>query len=132
MITNIANLKAGICRWNQLDFPPDMLNSEYGRMYHSGAAGVTQQWWSSTVDRLGRWRAYRGPKPPNSHYEIAQRGLVCLPDITAEYARLSSLSATEPNITELSWEDVSPLFALAYGIKRSFVFAQQVMPLHFS
>jgi hypothetical protein len=126
MIININNLKSGIRRWDQLNFPPDILNAEYHAMYKSRVDGVTQQWWSSAADRLGQWRAYRGPSPPNSHYEITQRGLACLPDIAAEYARLVAMSSTEPSITVLSWEDVAPLFALAYGIKPSFVFASKM------
>ncbi len=126
MIQSIDNLKAGIRRWHELKFPPDLLNAEYHTMYKSRDAGVTQQWWSSAVDRLGQWRAYRGPSPPNSHYDITQLGLACLPDIAAEYARLAGKSAAEPNITDLSWEDVAPLFALCYGIKQSFVFASKM------
>ena len=78
------------------------------------------------MDRFGRWRAYRGRDPPNTRYEIAQRGLGCLPAIAAGYAKLAGKSTTGPSITDLSWEDVAPLFALAYGIKPSFVFASKM------
>jgi len=126
MIINIDNLRAGICRWRDLKFPADILNAEYHSMYRSRAAGVTENWWSSVVDRLGRWKAYRGPSPPNTRYEIAQRGLACLPAMAAEYAKLVGNSTTEPSIIDLTWEDVAPLFALAYGIKPRYVFASKM------
>ena len=95
MIISIDKLRAGIRRWDELNFPADLLNGEYYGVYRSRIVGLTEQWWSSAVDRLGQWKAYRGPSPPNTRYEIAQRGLASLPAIAAEYEKLAGKSTAE-------------------------------------
>ena len=39
-------------------------------IYDDRAMGVTDEWWRQTLDRLSKWRAFRGPKPPNSKDQI--------------------------------------------------------------
>lgn len=125
MIITMDNLKAGIAWWKP-NFETDILNSEYDAIYNARSVGVTEQWWTATVDRLGRWKAYRGRTPPNTKAAIAARGVECLAGINAEYQKLMAGSATEPNVVTLKWEDVAQLFALAFWIKRSPVFASKL------
>jgi hypothetical protein len=95
----------------------------------SGLRGPVFPWSSALVGRLHsarvgrRWHAYRGPKKPNSKAEIADLGAVRLEQIEAEYQKLAARSSTEPCIADYIWEQVEPLYSLAYGIKSSPVFA---------
>jgi hypothetical protein len=117
MILTLDNLNAGLHAWETGKFPRDIHNSEYCEMYEVRSAGVTQPWWIATVNRLGKWRAYRSPNPPNSKAEITKLGLSRLSDVAAQYAKLTAVSGAEPSIVDHLWEDVAALFALAAGIK---------------
>lgn len=117
MIISLDNLKSGLQWWRKGDFPQDIHNADYYDIYGLRAEGPTKQWWSTTVDRLGQWRAYRGPKPPNTKADISARGKRNLADIAKQYAKLISSFGTEPSITDLKWEDVDSLFAMASEIK---------------
>ena len=126
MIISLDNLKKGL-DWRLKKWPKDILNAEYYDMYGVRSSGVTETWWNATVDRLGQWKAYRGPSPPNTKADIAKRGFRRLAAIGAQYAKLAGTSAAEPNIADLSWEEVARLFDLASQIKpRSPVFASKM------
>jgi len=117
MITTIDNLRAGILWWNKQNWGADFVNDDYYDIYNARSAGTTAAWWTLTVDRLWEWKAIRAPKPPNTKYEITQRGLACLAAIATEHGRLRQSSQFEPSINDLDWERVSPLFNLASTIK---------------
>jgi len=122
MIISIDNLKAGLEWWRDPDrdrrWPQDILNAEYHKMYTARSESPTGDWWNATVDRLGEWRAYRGPKPPNTKAEISARGKQHLTDIASQFAKLNGRSSgAEPSIADLCWEDVAPLFEIASDIK---------------
>src|SRR5262249_259009 len=90
----------------------------------SRANGITAAWWVTTVDRLSRWRAYRGSTPPNTKEEILKSGHKILDEMRSEYNCLIRQSSEEPSITTMPWEDVADLFALDQDIKpKSPVFA---------
>ena len=117
MIINLKNLTTGIHWWKKNNWPEDFHNSIYADIYNIRAGGITEQWWSTTVDRLSQWRAYRGRKRPNTKAEITARGLKYLIQINVLYKKLLERSAGEPNITCLTWEDVDTLFSLISEIK---------------
>lgn len=121
MIINLVNLRAGISFWlsNKKNWGRDFLNGEYQEIYDARGNGVTDQWWSATVNRLGRWSAYRGRIKPNTKAEITERGASRLQAFARHYATLIGAGNVEPNIADLAWEDVAPLFTLASEIKPS-------------
>jgi hypothetical protein len=80
---------------------------------------VTDQWWSATVNHLGKWSAYRGRIKPNTKAEIAELGTRRLQAFTQRYAALMGNGNVEPNIADLRWEEAASLFSLASGIKPS-------------
>jgi hypothetical protein len=124
MIISLDNLNAGLQWWRKGNWPRDIHNEDYYDIYGARSAGPTEQWWKATVDRLSQWRAFRGPKPPNTKAEISARGRRALPDVASQHAKLVASTGTEPSIADLCWEDVASLFALTSGIKpRSPVFA---------
>jgi hypothetical protein len=127
MIISIDNLKSGLEWWRKSNWPRDIHNADYHDIYEVRAGGVTQQWWSKTVDRLSQWKACRGPRPPNTKEDLAARGRQCLGAVTAQYVKLAASSAAEPCIADLCWDDVASLYALASEIKRgSPVFASKM------
>jgi uncharacterized protein len=113
-IITIYNLKAGLQWWRNNGWPTDMLNAEYYDICAQRGAAPTLQSWPATLNRLGKWRAIR----PKSKSYIQSRGLDRLSAIARWYTNVKGNSATEPCIADLEWENVAPLFALAYGIKR--------------
>jgi hypothetical protein len=115
MIVTLDNLKAGRDVWATKNVSKDSHNSDYYDMYEVRAAGVTQQWWTATVNRLGQWRAYRGSGLKKT--DITGLGLSRLGPVAAQYTKLMAGSCAEPSIVDVPWEDVSPLFALAAGIR---------------
>jgi hypothetical protein len=117
MILGLENLETGLCWWRKEGWPRDIHNRDYYAIYDVRAVGPTARWWEATVNRLSQWRAYRGPKPPNSKAEITERGTHRLNAIAAQYARVVAISSSEPCINDLSWEDVALLFQLAAEIK---------------
>jgi hypothetical protein len=117
MIISLGNLRAGIRWWHKGDWPKDIHNADYCNIYDFRTGGVTVEWWSKTMDRLSKWRAYRGPNPPNTKEEITARGLDRLDNIAAQYVRLLASSPEEPTIADRRWEDVKLLFSLATEIK---------------
>ena len=123
MIVSLDNLNAGIEWWRSKDWPKDFLNSDYYDIYRVRDAGVTEQWWTATVGRLGKWHAYRGSIPPNTKADITQRGLQRLNAFTSGYADLLASSTIEPCVDSLCWADVASLYTLALEIKSSHVFA---------
>src|SRR5438128_9272691 len=112
MIISVDNLKAGLQWWKENNFPSDLLNKEYYEIYEARGDGVTEEWWSATVDRLGRWRAYRGRTPPNTKADILSRGRDVLSELSRQYEWLTQRKNGEPSITSVPWEDVQPLFTL--------------------
>ena len=134
MIVSLDNLNAGIEWWRSQDardWPKDFLNSFYYDIYRVRDAGVTEQWWTATVGRLGQWRAYRGQSPPNTKADITQRGLQRLNAVASGFTQLLGSSATEPCIDSLCWVNVASLYALALEIKSSHVFSGKMCHLLF-
>ncbi len=117
MIISLSNLRAGLRWWSTGDWPGDIHNADYYDIYGARTAGVTELWWSATVDRLSQWRAYRGRKYPNTKAEITERGSQRLNAVAMQYAKLMACSSLEPCIVDLCWEDVAPLFNLTTEIK---------------
>jgi hypothetical protein len=119
-IVSLDNLRVGL-RWgDERGWWKDFANAYYDAIYRERENGVTEQWWSATVDRLSKWRALR---PSFTKAVITARGAGRLSAITGQYRELKAKSAlvaessTEPSIVDLCWEDVAPLFALASEIK---------------
>ena len=123
-IITFYNLKAGLQWWSNNRWPADMLNADYYDIYAERSSVGTGTWWTATLNRLGKWRAIR----PKSKSYIQSRGQDRLSAIARWYSNVRGTSATEPCIADMEWEDVAPLFALAYGIKRdkSPVFASKM------
>jgi len=122
MIVTLPNLREGIQWWLNNGWPPDMHNNDYHALYAMRSTVATRAWWTATVDRLSAWRANR----PMSKAEIKARGQNRLSLITRQHSQiLQSSPSAEPSITNLQWQDVAPLFDLAFGIKgvKSPVFA---------
>jgi hypothetical protein len=126
MIITLDNLTKGIDWWQkESKWPTDFLNSDYYCIYDDRARGVTDEWWRQTLDRLSKWRAFRGPKPPNSKDAIDRCVKKILDQVSIEYDRLSKEG--EPSIADLQWEDIGTLFEIVSGVKpRSFVFASKM------
>jgi hypothetical protein len=118
MILTLENLHAGISWWDAR-WDLDLMNADYFAIYEARANGLTESWWSTTVATLSRWQAYRGPKPPNRKEEITKRGLDELTHLASEYSKLVEGSRSEPCIADLHWEEVEPMFTIAFGIKHS-------------
>lgn len=125
MILTIDNLRAGI-RWRSGRRNwSSLYNEGYYDIYEKRADGLTHEWWDVTVNRLARWTAFRGQKPPNTKVAICRRGRRILNLVSEAYLRLRS-GAEEPSISKLDWEDIGPIFDLVASIKpRSFVFASK-------
>lgn len=124
MIISLDNLRGGLEWWHrESKWGEDLPNGEYEGVYADRALGITAGWWEKAVDRLGKWRAYRGPNPPNTRAEITSRGAAVLEKVAAEYAQLVAHSNGEPSIADHPWVDVAPLYSLTFGIKNSPVFA---------
>jgi hypothetical protein len=122
MIINLVNLRAGLV-WFGDRWGTDLVNGDYYGIYEERAAGVTEKWWETTVGHLGKWQAYRGRYAPNSREEITKRGHDRLPDLASAYSKLMARSESEPCIADVQWEDLEPIFKVAYAIKPSPVFA---------
>jgi hypothetical protein len=116
MIINLDNLRVGLS-WFRERWGKDLLNADYHVIYDARSGGVTEQWWTTTVDRLSKWRAYRGRNLPNTKVAITEAGLQRLCTIAGHFSDLASISTNEPSIADLDWERVGPLFALACSIK---------------
>jgi hypothetical protein len=117
MILSIDNLKAGLQWWQGGRWPRDIHNADYYDIYGARSAGPTEAWWSATVNRLSQWKAYRGPKPPNTKVAISSRGKLHLTGIASQYAKLIAAGGAEASIVDLCWEDAAPLFNIASDIK---------------
>ena len=117
MIISLNNLKAGLEWWRKQNWPQDIHNADYYDIYGVRTAGPTKEWWGATVDRLSQWRAYRGPTPPNTKADISSRGMRCLTELQAQYAKIVASTSTEPSIGDLSWEGVADLFTAVSNIK---------------
>jgi len=118
MIISLYNLAVGVKWWHQNGWPRDMHNADYLDLYTHRSSVGSNAWWSKTVDRLWKWQAIRNRTPPNSKADILARGESRLGMIARSHAAIISKSLGEPSILNLDWQDVAPLFALAYGIKR--------------
>jgi hypothetical protein len=119
MIISLHNLRVGLKWWHQNGWPADLHDSDYRDLYAQRGTVGTGPWWTKTVDRLWDWKAIRNRIPPNTKAEIRNRGQSRLPAIAKWHADIIARSTgQQPSITNLNWEDVAPLFALAYGIKR--------------
>ena len=59
MIVSLENLEAGIKWWKggQRNWGADLINSEYKAIFDSKSAGISEEWWAATVDRLWNWKA---------------------------------------------------------------------------
>ena len=118
MIIKLDNLRAGIS-WFRDKWGKDLINEIYYELYDARSRGLTEQWWAATVDRLGKWHAYRGRRPPNTKQAITAAGLARLPELAACFSSLTRDSPAEPCIVGLGWEKARPLFELASSIKPS-------------
>jgi hypothetical protein len=117
MIIDLDNFKSGLQWWSKRDWPQDIHNADYYDIYSAREAGPTEEWWRVTVDRLSKWHAYRGRKPPNTKADISARGIRNLIGIASQYEKLIASTETEPSISDLNWEDLTPLFAMVSDIK---------------
>jgi hypothetical protein len=113
VIVNLDNLRAGIRWWERNDWEEDFLNGFYYKIYDLRSPGVTQEWWTAIVNLLMEWKAHLF----KTKAEITERGAKRLTVIAACHAKLVTTATVEPNIANLSWEDVVPLFAVASEIK---------------
>lgn len=124
MIISLGNLRSGLDWWrSESKWGSDLMNGEYDEIFADRNLGILNGWWGKAVDRLGRWIAYRGRTKPNSKEEITARGATRLDRIAGVYATLTSTCSDEPCIADYSWEDVEPLYSLAFAVKPSPVFA---------
>jgi len=112
MIINLDHLRAGLDWWVKNDWEKDIINTDYVAIYKVRCGGVTEEWWTATVDRLSKWGVIR-PYPKD---KILANGKLRLSDIKCEYLKLMK-EPTEPSIADLCWKDAAPFFKLASGIK---------------
>jgi hypothetical protein len=124
MIISLENLSSGLAWWrSDSKWGRDVMNGEYGEIFADLDLGIQSGWWERALGRLGRWRAYRGRKKPNSRAEIGALGAAKLEQIDVEYQKLAVRSSGEPCIADFTWKEVASLYSLAYGVKSSPVFA---------
>jgi hypothetical protein len=120
MIVSLENLEAGIKWWKggQRNWGADLINSEYKAIFDSKSAGISEEWWAATVDRLWNWKAIRAPKPPNTKEAIKTGGTERLNTIAVLFESVRSLIQPEPSITDVCWDNIEQLFKLSCEIKR--------------
>lgn len=124
MIISLDNLRSGLDWWrSESRWGSDLMNGEYGEIFADRNLGILNGWWGKAVDRLGRWIAYRGRTKPNSKEEITARGTTRLDRIAEVYEALTAKCSGEPCLADYSWEEVEPLYSLAFAVKPSPVFA---------
>ena len=119
MIISLQNLQDGIVWWKEVKpkWGSDMGNTAYDSIYSERTAGLTEEWWTATVDLLSTWRAIRGPNGINSKSKVKEAGLTVLHKMAEQYSRIRSLSTHEPTIEDVRWEDLVSLFEIAFWIK---------------
>jgi hypothetical protein len=113
----LRNLDNGIFWWKTKKlWGPDLGNSEYEDIYRVREHGLTTDWWKETVPRLARWRAFRGPTGINSAEKVRAAGSDVLHELDAAFAHVCS-RAGEPALSEVRWEDIAPLYEIAFQIR---------------
>jgi hypothetical protein len=119
MILSLENLDCGVRWWINTvpKWGPDLVNSEYVEIFRARDTGITEWWWKETVDRLWDWRAIRSPRPPNSKQQIFGSGVTNLVQIDSIISGIRSYARNEPSITDVSWEQIAPLFDVAFRLK---------------
>jgi hypothetical protein len=90
MIITLDNLRAGL-PWFREKWGKELLNADYYEIYEVRSAGVTDPWWTATVDRLIKWKAHRARRPPNTKEAIFAGGVLRLNAIAAQFARILEL-----------------------------------------
>jgi hypothetical protein len=126
MLFNEENLQRGIDWWRESKWGRDLMNGEYREIFTDRDLGVLDGWWAKAVDRLGRWRAYRGRTKPNSKAEILSRGEARLAQISTAYGHLIGKGPAEPCIADFTWEEIEQLYLQAFEVKPSVVFASKM------
>jgi len=114
-LLTINNLQRGIQIWlAQTTWPTDLHNGFYQQLHLRRQTGLDEAWWSHTVGNLWRWKAIR----PLKKGAVLASGLSSLPVLQSEYSRIKGLVGRQiPSLTNLSWTDVSALYATASAIK---------------
>jgi hypothetical protein len=107
----LASLQAGIRVFKaRKNWPDDFHAGLYVRQAKLLTSGFTEQWWSETVDDLGRWLATR----PLSKADIHKRGLEALSRLRSACDWLPPLGT---DFGEIGWSALSRLFEVACSIK---------------
>jgi hypothetical protein len=114
------NLRAGLSVWRKRKWEQDFSAPFYAQQRQLLASGVSDIWWRSTLPELTRWKAIR-PKRPSV---ILERGLAVLPEIAKTFTSLPM----DSDFGSIRWDQVEPLFNIAWGIKgvNSPVFASKL------
>ena len=93
-------LQAGIRVFRaRKNWPRDFHADLYARQDNRRAAGLTEQWWSETLEDLRRWRALR----PITTIEVRPRGLRVLSRLNEAYNRLPLLGV---DFGGVAWSDL--------------------------
>jgi hypothetical protein len=107
---SLANLRAGIRVFKVRKWPADFHAGLYARQAKQRAGGLTEHWWSETVDDLGLWLATR----PLSKADVRERGLMALSRLNSAYDQLPRVGT---EFGEIGWSSLSRLFDVACSIK---------------
>jgi hypothetical protein len=94
----------------------DFHNDFYSQLENWRNQGLSEDFWTFLVDELWNWRAIR----PKSKHEIFEEGIREFSNLKHCFEKLTSqVDKGQPSIEFLGWDDVSPLFDLAFSIKDS-------------
>jgi hypothetical protein len=122
MDLTLEDLRNGISWWRKEKadkWPQDFHNKVYYELYDLRKAGLTERWWTNTVDRLWDWRAIRSKTPPNTKREIEERGLGILGRLQAFYGDIALKFNKEPVFLDFTWNEVRDFYIQLSWIKNS-------------
>jgi hypothetical protein len=118
----IEDLQKGINWWRKEKaekWPQDFHNRVYHELYDLRKNGLTERWWRNTVDRLWAWRAIRSKTPPNTKWEIQERGLEILNKLQELYTDIKGKVDKEPVFLDFNWNEIRDLYQQLSWIKNS-------------
>ena len=88
-------------------------NDLYSKLRKLSENGINEEWWRNIVNHLWDWRAIR-PFPKKI---IQERGSSLLPQIEKEYNRVIATEGREPELGEVQWDALAPLYQICASIK---------------
>jgi hypothetical protein len=110
---NVGNLQSGISVCLQHPkWPRDFHNRLYTDL-NGGLDVLDEQSWNFLLDELGRWRAIRG----RTKDWIFARGVERITRLRETRQNIIDRFGRTPELSDLQWCDVTPLFTVAAEIK---------------